>query len=81
MGKQVVTKQQAIEDFKRMFNMDNEKTNICADGSFMVDKQCFIRQEVIQKLTEYFDKYRIDGHYVIIQPLTLVWTCFDIVSK
>lgn len=28
MGKQIVTKQQAIEDFKRMFNMGNEKTNI-----------------------------------------------------
>lgn len=81
MEKQIVTKQQAIEDFKRMFNIGNEKSNTCTGDYFMIDKLHFTRQEVVQKLAEYFDKYRIDNHHVIIHPITLVWTTFEIESN
>lgn len=45
---------------------------------FCIDKKHFTRNEVISKLQDYFDKYRIEGCYCSIFPITVVWTDFSI---
>ena len=63
------------------FRRDEDKpyaVSSMVGNQFLIDKRHFTRDNVISILQEYFDKYRIDGCYCSIFPITSVWTEFSI---
>lgn len=76
-----VSREEAISTFRKMFNIgDEESKSMEASGRFLVIKTEFERYEVIDKLQEWFSANNIDGCYVEISPITLLYTGFDIKS-
>lgn len=86
-----VTIQQATEDLKQIFNAvtfaEFQKKgehlswyNATEDGetTFYIDKQQCERGEAIYRLQEYFSDKVIDGGYCSVDPITLVWTTFEL---
>lgn len=66
-----------FEEFKKgdhlsWFNMENGET------LFYIDKQRHERYETIEKLQNYFSDKVIDGGYCAVNPVTLVWTTFQL---
>lgn len=63
------------------FRRDEDKPGAASSmvrNQFLIDKKHFTRDEVISMLQDYFDKYRIEGCYCSILPITFVWTEFSI---
>ena len=61
--------------------MDDDKPDSASSmvgNYFLIHKKHFTRNEVISMLQDYFDKYRIEGCYCSIFPITFVWTGFSI---
>ena len=84
MEKQVVKREQTIEDLKKLFEInENTKSRVNEEnGSFFIDKGEFERDEVISKLEEYFsDKVLETPLACKIHPMTLVFTAFEITDK
>lgn len=81
MEKEIVDKEKAINDLRKIFNIDDSKVSICKGSGFLIAKDDFIREEVIAKLIEYFDKHKIENHHVRVSPITLFWTSFEIASN
>lgn len=84
MEKQVVKREQAIEDLKKLFEIsENTKSRINEEnGSFFIDKGEFERDEVISKLEEYFSDKVLETLLACrIHPMTLVFTAFEITDK
>lgn len=63
------------------FRRDEDKPDAASrmvGTQFLIDKRHFTRIQVISMLQDYFDKYRIEGCYCSISPITFVWTEFSI---
>lgn len=88
MEKTKVTRKEAIEQLKDLFDMHGrdtskgcvtDKENECA--TFMVDKRYKERYEVIGILQEYFADKVIENGQCRIEPLTMVHTAFHIEER
>lgn len=83
-----ITKQEAIEDLKKLFDYENQKgSNVSVSESsytntkFMISKMYMTRDEVISALQQYFsDKYIKDGQ-CRIHSFTFVYTMFSIEDR
>jgi len=70
-----------IEDLKELFNIeDNQEMGIEKDGSFFINKQKMERHEVIEKIENYFKDIKVKDGYVLVSPITLVYTKFEVCS-
>lgn len=72
-----------IEDLKKLFNIDeNEKINtgdsLEKNGVFYISKQKMERYEVIEKLQDYFTDTKVKDGYVLVNPITFVYTKFEV---
>ena len=75
-----VSKSQAIIEFKKMFDIGNNQS-MYNDDSFLINKSDFTRHQVISKLCKWFENNKINGYYVIIKPITLLYTRFEILTN
>lgn len=69
-----------VKDLKDMFLIDKETEfkSFEVENKFMIHKQSFEMCKVIEMLQDYFkDKY-IDGGYITIRPICLLFTSFEI---
>ena len=74
-----VSKSQAIIEFKKMFDIGNNQS-MYNDDSFLINKSDYTRQQVVSKLCKWFENNEINSFYVIIKPITLLYTKFETVS-
>ena len=75
-----VSKSQAIIEFKKMFDIGDNQS-MYNDDSFLINKSDYTRQEVVSKLCKWFENNEINGFYVIIKPITLLYTRFEILTN
>lgn len=87
MSKQEITKEQAIKDLIEIFdikegefiNQEEQVLSYETEGKFGISKQLMGRYTVIDKLQEYFkDKVFENGFGLVVSPITLVFTTFEI---
>lgn len=83
-----ITKQEAIEDLKKLFDYENQKgINISVYESsstntkFRINKMYMTREAVVSTLQQYFsDKYIKDGQ-CRVHAFTFVYTLFSIEDR
>lgn len=75
-----VSKSQAIIEFKKMFDIGNNQS-MYNDDSFLINKSDYTRQQVVSKLCKWFENNEINSFYVIIKPITLLYTKFEILTS
>ena len=75
-----VSKSQAIIEFKKMFDIGDNQS-MYNDDSFLINKSDYTRLEVVSKLCKWFENNEINGFYVIIKPITLLYTRFEILTN
>lgn len=78
----IVSKEQAVKDLKEVMNFgdDWEKGYCTADG-FGIHKRFMEREEVIEKLKNYFkDKMFIEGLGLEIGSITIIYTTFRFIN-
>ena len=51
------------------------------DDSFLINKSDYTRQQVVSKLCKWFENNEINSFYVIIKPITLLYTKFEILTN
>ena len=73
-----VSKSQAI--IKKMFDIGNNQS-MYNDDSFLINKSDYTRQQVVSKLCKWFENNEINSFYVIIKPITLLYTKFEILTN
>ena len=81
MKKQTVTKEQAIKDLVNLFGInENTKSRVNEEnGSFFINKEEFERDEVLEKLSTYFEsKVLENGYKCEVSSMTLIFTAFQI---
>ena len=79
-----ITKQEAFDAIKGMFDFSSPDkreegksfyiTEDNGDVTFMFDKRQYCRNEVISKLSEYFQDKNIIGGQIRIDGITILWT-------
>jgi len=79
----IVTREQAIEDFIKIFDVPEEPPLVSRhfNGNFFIGKRLFERHEVVKILKEWFKLNEIQGHYIEIAPITFIYTNFKIKIK
>lgn len=84
----MITKQEAVEALKELFDYKNNKDNKNVmvsekDGTttFMVNKSFLERYEVVGKLQDFFSDKVIDGGQCRVDSITFVWTMFKIEDR
>jgi hypothetical protein len=81
MEKTEVTKEQVISDLKTEFNITDSSLSKYSNGTFLIDKREFQRDEIIKKLFWYFsDKIIIKGQ-CRVENITMAYTTFHIENK
>jgi len=77
----MATKQplEVIAELKELFEIES-KENVSHenDGVFYISKQHMTREEVIQKLRNYFHDVIFDHGYLELKPMTFVYTRFKV---
>ena len=71
---------EVIVDIKSLFglNEENKFGSMENEDKFYINKQHFERFEVIGKLQNYFEDKFIDGGYVKVSPITMIFTSFEV---
>lgn len=88
--KQEITKQEAVMAIIEMFSAVpfEQRNGTCSFYSkngnctvFYIDKRICTREDVIAKLTTYFEDKYIKGGQCRIESMTFAWTCFRIEDR
>lgn len=69
-----------ISDLRILFELqDEDLSSRESGGKFFINKQKFERFTVIDMLLKYFEDKYIDGGYLSVGSMTLVWTTFEVI--
>lgn len=74
------TIEKVVSDLRVLFNLNSKDNNTSFEdkNKFLINKQDFERFETIQKLQNYFIDKVIDGGYLELSPITMVFTSFEV---
>ena len=76
----VVSVSKVAKDLEKLFEI--EKTKSIRNGNkFFIDKNSFVRPVVINMLKEYFEDKRIINGRLVVRPITLIFTMFEIIEQ
>ena len=83
MDKIKVKPEQAIQELKEIFEIKEDAgfkdgVSFQSEGKFYINKRHLERYEVIGILQDYFADKVIEGGYVEVDPITLIYTTFEI---
>ena len=83
MEKFKVKPERAIKELKEIFEIKEdaelkEGFSFQSGGKFYIDKRHLERYEVIGKLQDYFADKVVEGGYVEVDPITFLFTTFEI---
>lgn len=69
---------QVKNGLKKLFDIDNLKDSQVHGNRFYIHKQDIERLQCIDMLKEYFQDKVIDGGYLEVEPITFIFTTFEI---
>jgi hypothetical protein len=82
MKKERIPIDQVIADLKELFKVQDQQSEDNAsyikDGEFNIDKRQFDRIAVMTNLQNYFASRIVDGGHVVVDPITFVFTSFEV---
>ena len=79
---EIKTLEEITQDLIKLFDLENNKDSKYTENAFYIHKTQMTRSEVIQKLSDYFDKVFLKemDYHIEFSPITFIWTSFKFVK-